>query len=42
MSGSIVPTVLGKSKGFPGIEPPSIFWSLMVGLRTVLELMVCH
>ena len=36
MSGRIIPTILGKRRRFPGIGPPCTFWSLMVGLGTVL------
>lgn len=35
MSGSIIPTVLGRGKGLPGIGPALPFWPLMVSLRTV-------
>ena len=36
MSGSIIPTVLGRGKGSPGIGPPLPFWPLTVSLRTVV------
>ena len=36
MSGRIIPTILGKRRRFPGIGPPCTFWSLMVGLGTVM------
>ena len=35
MSG-IIPTILGKRRRFPGIGPPCTFWSLMVGLGTIV------
>ena len=31
MTGKIIPTILGKEWGFPGIEPLSTFWPFMVG-----------
>ena len=36
MSGSIIPTILGKGQKFPGIGLPPTFWSLMVGLGTIV------
>ena len=38
MSRRIFPTVLGEVEGFPGIGLLPIFWPLMVGLRTIMEL----
>ena len=38
MSGRIIPTISGKSWGFPGIGPPPTFWSFMVGPGTVMAL----
>ena len=32
MSGRIIATISGKWKGFPGIQPPPIFWPFMVGI----------
>ena len=34
MSGRIIPTILGKQRRFPGIEPGNF----MIGLRTVMAL----
>ena len=31
----IIPAILWKGWGFPGIGPPATFWPSMVGLRTV-------
>ena len=36
MSGRIIPTIVGKGQKFPGIGLPPTFWSLMVGLGTVV------
>ena len=36
MSGRIIPTILGKGRGLPGIGPLPAFWPFMVGLGTVL------
>ena len=36
MSERIIPTVLGKQWRFPGIGPPPNFWSLIVGIGTVM------
>ena len=36
MSGTIIPTILGKGWGFPGIGSPPTFCSLMVGVETVM------
>ena len=38
MSGRVIPTILGKEWGFPGIGPQSTFWPFMAGLRTVMAL----
>ena len=38
MSGRIIPTILGKGRIFPGIEPPPTFRPFMVSLGTVLVL----
>ena len=35
-------TISEKGWGFPGTGPPLTFWPLIVHLRTVLALMVCH
>ena len=36
MSGRIIPTILEKEWGFPGIGPSPTFWPFMVGLGTVM------
>ena len=36
MSGKIIPAILRKGQGFPGIGPPPTFWPFMVGLGTVM------
>ena len=36
MSGRIIPTIFGKKWRFPGIAPLPPFWSLMVGLGTIM------
>jgi len=36
MSGRIIPTILGKGRGFPGVGPRPTFCSLMVNLGTVM------
>ena len=38
MSGRVIPTILEKGQGFPGIGPPPTFWPLMGSLGTG----VCH
>ena len=38
MSRRIIPVILGKGRGFPGIGPPPTFWPFMVSLRTVMAL----
>ena len=38
MSGRVIPTILGKEWGFPGIGPQSTLWRYMAGLRTVMAL----
>ena len=38
MSGRIIPTILGKGRGFPGLGPPPTFWPFIVSLRTVMAL----
>ena len=38
MNGRIIPTILEKGQGFPGIGPPPTFWPLMGSLGTG----VCH
>ena len=38
MSGRIIPTILGKGWGFPGIGPLPTFWPFMVSLGTVMAL----
>ena len=38
MSGRVIPTILGKEWGFPGIGPQSALWPFMAGLRTVMAL----
>ena len=35
MSGRIIPTILEKQRGFPGIGPLPTLWPFLVGLRTV-------
>ena len=37
-SGRMIPITWGKGHRFPGIGPPSSFWSFMPGLRTVMVL----
>ena len=34
MSGRIIPTILEKGQGFPGVGPVPTVWSLMVDLGT--------
>ena len=36
MSGKIIPVILGKGQGIPGIGPPPTFWPFIVGFRTVM------
>jgi len=36
MSGRVIPTILGKGRGFPGVGPRPTFCSLMVNLGTVM------
>ena len=36
MSGRIIPTILGKGRGFPGVDLLSAFWSLMVNFGTIM------
>ena len=36
MSDRIIPTVLGKGQGFPGIGPLPTFWPFMASLGTVM------
>ena len=36
--GWVIPTILGKGQGFPGIGPPLTFWPFMASLRTVMAL----
>ena len=36
MSGRIIPTILGKGRGFSAIGPQPTFWPLMVGSGTVM------
>ena len=38
--GRIIPTILGKGWGFPGIGPLPSFWPFMVSLRTVMVWLV--
>ena len=38
MNGRIIPTILGKRQGFPGVGPLLSFWPFMVGLGTVMAL----
>ena len=38
MSGRVIPVILGKGCGFPGIGPLPTFWPFMVGLGTVIAL----
>ena len=40
MNGRIIPTILGKGWGFPGIGPLPTFWPFMVSLRTVMVWLV--
>ena len=35
MSGRIIPTILGKGRGFPGVGLLPAFWSLMVNFGTI-------
>ena len=42
MSKRIISTILGKGQRSPGIGPPPSFWSLIVGLGTVMVLVSGH
>ena len=36
MSEGIIPTISERGQGFPGIRPPSTFWSWLINLGTVM------
>ena len=42
MNKRIIPTISGMERRFPGIGPPSTFWSLKGSLRAVRVLVVYH
>ena len=42
MSGRVIPTILGKGWGIPGIRPPPTFWPLCLALEVSWCWWACH